>query len=739
MEHDITIQLVRDSVAYKLLSTVRVPADSTLVAINKDIGLYILEGDILQAYASASNRLNIICSYEQIAEADVPDRQDLEQIADQYANSVVLLINANTVNSAQNNTFIDSSANNFTVTRVGDTTQGSFSPYGDLWSNYFDGTGDYLSGASSTNLAPGTGDFTMEAWVYPEAVDGERVVFKMYANNPQNYDMRITDGFYGFVYYEIGLGATTPIQTNTWTHLAATRQSGVIKVFVNGVQENSATNANNVTSALPIKIGANQLNTGNYKGYISNIRIVTGTALYTTNFTPPTTPLTAIPGTSLLTCQSNRFIDTSSNNFTVTRSGDVQVNKFSPFNPIASYSPSLMGGSGYFNGTTDFLSLAGASPFAITTSTTPFTIESWVFPTAAGSVIFSESYTGIGNPVNIAVALSATGTDVFATSGLTPAFGYYNGSAWVTAAGANTAVSLNVWSHIACVFTGSTSKIYINGIDVTKTSSPTPATTWGVTGNNGDNWYIGRRWDVTTNPYFKGYISNLRFVKGTAVYTTAFTPPTAPVTAITDTQLLLNFTNAGVVDVSGKNAISTIGNAQISTAVTKYGSGSLAFDGTGDFLRVLDDPNLRLRTGPFTIEAWVRRNVTGSGHGIVAKGNSSTLDGFNFVVAPSNVLRFAPSSTTDFDTTVTIPANEWVHVAAVREGTGTNQFKMYINGTVAYTGTLTTDFNQTDALVVGENRAFNAPMNGYIDDLRITKGLARYTGNFTPPTEILYP
>jgi hypothetical protein len=72
-------------------------------------------------------------------------------------------------------------------------------------------------------------------------------------------------------------------------------------------------------------------------GYISNLRVVAGTALYTSAFTPSTTPLTAVSGTSLLTCQSNRFIDNSSNAFTITRNGDVSVQRFSPF------APTLMG------------------------------------------------------------------------------------------------------------------------------------------------------------------------------------------------------------------------------------------------------------------------------------------------------------------------------------------------------------------------------------------------------------
>jgi hypothetical protein len=94
---------------------------------------------------------------------------------------------------------------------------------------------------------------------------------------------------------------------------------------------------------------------------------------------------------------------------------------------------------------------------------------------------------------------------------------------------------------------------------------------------------IGRTQDGTV-PDWNGYISNYRFVKGRAVYTSNFVPPIAPVTAVANTSLLCNFTNAGIIDNAMMNNLETLGDAKISTVQSKYGGSSMFFDGTGDYL-----------------------------------------------------------------------------------------------------------------------------------------------------------
>jgi hypothetical protein len=228
-------------------------------------------------------------------------------------------------------------------------------------------------------------------------------------------------------------------------------------------------------------------------------------------------------------------------------------------------------------------------------------------------------------------------------------------------------------------------------------------------------------------------LSNVRVVNGTAVYTGAFTPSTTPLTAIANTSLLCNFTNAGILDNTCFNALETVGNAQIDTSVKKYGTGSIEFDGTGDWLKIPDNVDLKLATGNFTIELWayLATGDAGSNRGLVAKGGASTGWLVSLNTTEKVVFTYTTSTITSSGS---ITLDAWNHIAVVREGTGSNQTKIYINGTNDGTGTVSTDFTQTEVMYVGANRAAGDPMKGYIDDLRITKGVARYTANFTPPT-----
>jgi hypothetical protein len=159
----------------------------------------------------------------------------------------------------------------------------------------------------------------------------------------------------------------------------------------------------------------------------------------------------------------------------------------------------------------------------------------------------------------------------------------------------------------------------------------------------------------------------------------------------------------------------------------------MAFDGTGDWLVSPDNPALQFGTGSFTVEFWANVSSSSGFRGVVGKGSSTT--GWAVFISDTGNWAFT-NSTINVVSSVAAVFGTWVHIAFVRSGTTAT---LYVNGTSATSATVNTNFNQTNQLVVGAGRDLTIPYTGYIDDLRITNGVARYTANFTPPTAAFPP
>jgi hypothetical protein len=645
---------------------------------------------------------------------------------DQFWPNTTLLLQGNGTNGAQNNTFLDSSANNFTITRNGNTTQGSFTPYeaNGYWSNFFDGTGDFLKVDSGNVAQFGTGDFTMEAWVFLISHDGDQstiiaggINFSIYTQPNLNIDTNGTVNLNG------SQSTSNALSLNTWTHVAVSRNSGTSRIFINGVQGSSASNTQNyngVGAMIGMRTNGSS-DFGTIHGYISNARVIIGTGLYSSNFTPSAAPLTAVSGTSLLTCQSNRFIDNSTNAFAITRNGDTSVQAFQPFPGATTWSGSVLGGSGYFDGTGDYLTAPDNA--ALNFGTGNFCIECFFYPTTiSGTQGIAAKYAGgDGN----------RGFNFEMSSGVISCYVYSGGGSTFDTIAGGTAIA-NAWNHIVLCRSGTTLSAFLNGVR-TGTSSNSYNITSVVP------VAVGANVSTTGASPFFGYIASTRIVKGSTPYdptSSTLTVPTAPVTAITNTSLLLNFTNAGIFDSAMMNNLETVGNAQVSTSVVKYGTGSMAFDGSGDWLAGPPTPQTDLGSGDFTIEAWLYRTASGaaSDSGMVSRGAPSTLNGFVFAYTSANVLTFNFNYSGAIVTGVTvIPANTWTHVAVSRNG---NTFRLFVNGVVDATATSTNSqtTNASDVFYVGRAGYDSGRIvTGYLDDVRLTKGAARYIGNFTPP------
>jgi len=634
---------------------------------------------------------------------------------DQYFPNTVLLLNDTGTNGAQNNTFIDSSTNNFGLTRNGSATQGTYAPFSKAagyWSNYFNGTNTRLTIADNANLRAGTSTFTLEAWVYRDVVNVAHTIFAKGAATPTGFVFGITSSnTLRFTDTSTNIDSTGTIPANTWTYVAVVREgtgSNQLKLYINGTNDGMGTSSTDFNQTTEARIGENRGATEDFNGYISNLRFVIGTAIYTSNFTPSTIPLTAITNTRLLTCQSNFFVDNSSNNFTLTLAGTPLIQPSSPFAPTSSYSISVNGGSLYFNGSTDYISNSSSST-AFNFGTGDFTVEYWIYPLALATITGYAQHAGGATNTSTALSFGEQGGFIYAT----------------TSVESNRATSsplrLNEWSYVTWTRSGTTHRVFKNGILLNTFTRTT----------NVSNSAIGI--GATSTGTFKttSYISNVRVINGTALYTSNFTPPTAPTTAVTNTSLLLNATNAGIYDATALNDMVTVGNAQVSTTEYKWSPSSMYFDGTGDWLLLPSNVNITLNEAVFTIEGWIYLNAVGSARGIVGKGTGTT--GWLLSINSSNQVVFT-DTTTAITSTGTLSVSTWYHIAVVRSTTGTNQTKIYINGTNDGTGTSATNFSQTNSLYVGADRTAGSAFNGYIEDLRITKGVARYTANFTAPT-----
>ena len=660
-------------------------------------------------------------------------------VADEYFEYTTLLLPGNGTNGAQNNTFLDGSTNNFTITRNGNTTQGTFSPFSQTgWGNYFNGSSTNLSVASTTALQFGTGEFTVEAWVYLTATPGAQyaqIIGRTVYGTNADWMLQITNATKLTFYMQGSFIATSTasISLNTWTHVAVSRNSsGQIRLFINGNIDGAATNSGSTenTSSGAYTIGSAQsASTVLLTGYLSNLRAVKGVCVYTGNFTVPTSPLTAtqsagtnisaITGTqtSLLTCQSNRFVDNSVANsgtgFAITVNGSPSVQAFSPFNPTSSWSAATNGGSGYFDGNGDYLTIPVNT--AINFGTGNFTVEAWVYPTATPG--------DGGGPLE-----GVTGNILFAyqAAGNTWGFGRNNVS-WDTLF--NQAPILNTWQHIAVSRSGTLLRCFFNG---KLTNSATNTNSYILTSGG----YVG--WNGNAAGYFAGYIANIRTVAN-AVYTADFTPPTAPLTNITNTSLLLNFTNAGIYDATSKNDLETVGNAQISTTQSKWGGSSMYFPGTSsDFLKIPASRffnQLYSTSQSFVLEFWIYQTAYGNPSTPLCCNIANVAQGWRLDIDNTGTIRWV-SNGANTTATSSISLNVWTYFAFVWDG---SKIYVYKNGSLANAGGTTTSWtNTSDNLNIGKAgiSGYEFPFTGYLNDVRLTVGTNRsYTGSsITTPT-----
>jgi len=641
-----------------------------------------------------------------------------------------LLLSANTIpNGVTFNT--DSSPINSQISVIADAKSSKFNPFEEgYYSNYFDGTGDYLSFSANSAFAI-SADYTIEAWIYKTDSGTQRAIVDLRGNQDLNvliYTLT-NNKLAAFNSTSTWITSNATIPLNQWTHVALTRSGTSARLFINGIIDATATNSDvNVSNGTPTigrQVGST---TNDWLGYISNVRILKGTALYTANTTPPTGPLTYVANTSLLTCQSNRLIDNSNNNFTITKNGDVTVSPFVPFDgtPTTITVPAANNYSMYFDGTGDYLSLTSNTAFNM--GTTNFTVEGWYYFTGLPGAGTNDNLYNFGT-YNPYLYLWGDGTIILRSSQV---------SGDIINVTHN--FSLNQWYHLALVKTGTSFVLYKNGA-VLGSGTSSNIVSENKTLEIGGQSTFG----------FTGYLSNFRIVKDTSVYTEAFTPPTSPLSVIANTSLLTcqantvidNSNNAFAITVNGDARPTRNGPFANTSTVTLIGNeGSAYFDGTGDYLSMsavgnpLDWPT----SANYTIEAWVYLNAftaTESSCILARRNPTTTTTDWQFHISTTGALvLYNLNGSTTITATSNMVIKQWNHCAAVING-GTAT--LYLNGVKVSTATAISAAStaSVSTYIVGVSNSVY--LNGYISNLRVTKGTALYTSAFVPSWSPLTP
>jgi hypothetical protein len=622
------------------------------------------------------------------------------------------------------NATTNSTATTATITVLGDVKATAWHPFiGDGYYSYgfFSGT-DYFTLSNSAYLNPGSGNFTLELWAYPTSLSANASLYRGDANGIEIYldaSNRISVGHANVS--QLIFDPTTWVP-NTWYHIAVIRSGTTLSLYKNGVRVATATNSTTFTASSTNYIGRNAL-TSYYYGYISNLRLVVGSAVYdptATTITVPTSPLTAITNTALLTCQSNRFRNSSANNLLLTPVGTPQVSTAIPFTSPTSASVNT-GYSVYFNGTTDYLQAAHNT--ALDLSSGDFTVECWAYVMAVSNGLYLINKSGISGIRVGAFTIqyvSASSAWAFVTSNSGTAT---SGQFFTFGSGSNV---LNTWIHFAVTRIGTTITTYLNGVAVTA------ATQTSAIIDSGNPLVIGSQRDG--NPYFNGYVSNFRIIKGTGIYTTGFTPSTIPLTAITGTTFL-SCQGSQIVDASTNTfTITTFGLpklidnnypfTQTTTTVTDLITfGSAYFDGTGDYLQFPTGSTIfTFGTDDFTVECWIYFRTLPATYNHIM-GTSTGANGFGFGIGGSSKMYITTSQAGAESPNTVIYPNTWYHLAWTRQS-GT--VKMWLNGYLEHTVAFATNITETLG-TIGAVTGGGYPTNAHISNVRVTKNIALYT------------
>lgn len=451
------------------------------------------------------------------------------------SNTVLLVCNANN--------FLDSSGLNSAPTISGSPKVVKFNPFGNNGvpystttyggSCYYNGS-SYLIGPSGNSITQFSGQFTVEFWYYPTSLSNSNTIIYNWGSQvavTSSFNLSVnTNGTIG-ISYGIGgtnanLSSTIAVTPFAWNHIAVTRDSSNNIYFgVNGtIQKSSALAGTFNSSNAAIGIGASGSSGGPItsgasfyaNGYVGDISIINGTCKYSANYTPPSSPLTKVTGsTLLLSFQNAGIVDSSmNNNLMVIGSPTITSTKAK----FGSNSIDMVNGGYYsYYGSSSHMSIAASEPF---------TMEAWTYYTSTSETyyIYTNQINSTGNLVWF-FAVVAQGANSAGAYGIVLGESTYGSNQSGVYSGVMP--TINQWNHIACTRDSSgTVRLFLNGVLQT-TNSFSQATTFNpnMAFANSTSLPVALGNKTTTGEY---YLQDFRLLNGYCAYTSTFTPPSAP-------------------------------------------------------------------------------------------------------------------------------------------------------------------------------------------------------------------
>lgn len=677
---------------------------------------------------------------------------DRDTVDPYVSTNVVLLVPADGGDGSTN--IVDNIGHGISV--VGNTAiSATQSKFGGS-SLYFDGTGDYLTLPNSADWAMGTGDFTVEGWIYPTTLtpystNSSRVLVDLRATaSGAGIAICMGSGGYPFVYCAPlgwnGAGTTQKFVVNTWNHFAFVRRGTEFFFFVNGKCGQYLTATANLTdNALTIGTTIDYRDTSaNYKfqGYMDALRITKGVARYIEKFTPPAVmfPTPAVAD-SLYPYASDPYasdVVLQMDSTTRTAAFDHKSTSMTLVNSPGSTIPSksklsrnslqlISSSSQYVNVASNMLAGYGGD----------ITIDCWVnldsLPTGTA---YNNSFYILGGGQNngnpgVDFALGSTAI-------------WFNQSNYLTRLiSAPWSPATNTWYHIALVRSGTTWTIYLNGSAIGSATSST------AFDSSIAAFAIGRDEQTggDSNGYFNGRIEQLRITKR-ARWSANFIPPTVRVNQVdpyaNKVVLHLPFENSGgngslLWEATGK-ALTATGTINTGGSNDAYKGLSCAMFTSGSYMSAPASSDFNLGSGDFTVELWMNSSASNAYATLIDRPSASGFTAgawslmFNSGTGNGLIALYVASYSTGsplITGTIALNDGRWHHVAWTRSG---STHTLWIDGvqdvSVTWAGTIA---DLATNLRIGNNANYaGRDFVGSMDELRITKGACRYYAAFNP-------